>query len=310
MASSQDELLRDRYRRFEFFGALALAAIACLCVRLYVFPYAVPSLKLELVVLAGQFLDELAATLLVALLAAGWYFWRMSHVNESRVESVPASDINSLLRANASKSKGWLYKGGCGRYTRATTISILASEAAKTKHSRSIVVFVLDPQEQSACETYAAYRRAAESDPSWTVARVQQEVIATAIVALQHAAHKSQLMVKVYVINHFSAFRLDISDDCAVLTKEDKRLPAIRVDRGTPFYESFRDELENVLVRQSREIVLNEAAAATLRGVADLTVADLRSLAAELQLCREESLDRISWADVVKGVKQPVDPYQ
>ena len=60
------------------------------------------------------------------------------------------------------------------------------------------------------------------------------------------------------MLEHFSAFRLDISDDYVVITKEDKEASGLRADKGTYFYDSYIDE-ERLHERQATNIIVTDS---------------------------------------------------
>ena len=63
------------------------------------------------------------------------------------------------------------------------------------------------------------------------------------MVITKAVAHSEGLIdAQILVSDHFSSFRVDISQLCAIETREDATAPALRSDRGTYYYDALNDE--------------------------------------------------------------------
>jgi len=51
------------------------------------------------------------------------------------------------------------------------------------------------------------------------------------------------LRISLYLCSHYSAFRIDLSEDYVIITKEDRAAPAIICPKSTHFYKSYKDEI-------------------------------------------------------------------
>lgn len=172
------------------------------------------------------------------------------------MEVIEAKEINTTLKSVLGSTKCWVYKGTCGRYTRATTIPKLAEAARNSSLGRDITICLLNPSNEKLCNEYAIYRKSLKSADSlkpWTQNIVQEEIIATVIVALKYTYLQPLLRINVYFVDHFSAFRLDISDSFVIVTKEDKEASALKADAGTYFYDSYKDDVR-LTERQSKSL--------------------------------------------------------
>jgi hypothetical protein len=104
---------------------------------------------------------------------------------------------------------------------------------------------MLDPTSLRAVRSYSDYRqslRSAEKDP-WTPGRVVIEIYATVLHAFLARAQQPFLKVNISVLDQFSPFRLDLSDEYVVLTKEDREAPAVKCVRDSYFYDAYLEEL-------------------------------------------------------------------
>ncbi|MFI5444321.1 hypothetical protein [Polaromonas sp. UC242_47] len=253
-----DEILSKQHYRRTFFVVVGLVLTLALVARFFVLPYFAPAQSLAGEALLGSLLDNLVVSLLLAVFLGGFVFWLTpAVVKRSTIEVIAPKQINPLLKSAASATRSWVYKGACGRYTRATTIPKLA-EAARTEGlGRDITICILNPKNDNLCAAYATYRRSLKSGKSaepWSRQLVQEEILATAITALKFQFSEPLLRINVFFVDHFSAFRLDISDQYVVVTKEDKEASALRADAGTYFYDSYKDDVR-LTERQSKVMV-------------------------------------------------------
>lgn len=253
-----DEILSKQHYRRTFFGVVALVLLLALVTRFFVLPFFAPTQTLTSAALLGSLLDNLVVSLFLAVFLGAFVFWLTpSIVKRSAIEIIAPKQINPLLKAAATVTRSWVYKGACGRHTRASTLPRLAEAARIEGLGRDITVCVLNPNNDALCAAYATYRRSLKSGSSgtpWTRQVVQEEILATAITALKYQFSEPLLRIRFFFVDHFSAFRLDISDQFVVVTKEDKEASALRADAGTYFYDSYKDDVR-LTERQSIEMV-------------------------------------------------------
>ena len=303
-----DEIFSKQHYRRTFFGVVALVLALALVTRFFVVPYFAPAQTLTGPALLGSLLDNLVVSLFLAVCLGGFVFWLTpAIVKRSAIEVIEPKQINPLLKSAASATRSWIYKGACGRYTRATTIPKLAEVARTDGIGRDITVCILNPKNDALCAAYATYRRSLKSGNSgtpWTRQVVQEEVLATAVTALRFQFSEPLLRVRVFFVDHFSAFRLDISDQYVVVTKEDKEASALRADAGTYFYDSYKDDVR-LTERQSREMVC----CGKLEFTGTLDEAQLREALKCADLFEDVKLAELDKARLLAAVNTPSDPY-
>ncbi|MFG6432692.1 hypothetical protein [Roseateles sp. LYH14W] len=303
-----DEILSKQHYRRTFFGVVALVLALALVTRFFVLPYFAPAHALTSAALFGALLDNLVVSLFLAVFLGGFVFWLTpSIVKRSAIDVVAPKQINPLLKSAASATRSWVYKGACGRYTRATTIPKLA-EAARTEGiGKDITICILNPKNDDLCAAYATYRRSLKSGNSgkpWTRQVVQEEVLATAVTALRFQFSEPLLRIRVFFVDHFSAFRLDISDQYVVVTKEDKEASALRADSGTYFYDSYKDDVR-LTERQSKEMVC----CGKLEFAGPLDEAKLREALKCSGIFEDAKLVELDMARLLVAINTPSDPY-
>jgi hypothetical protein len=303
-----DEILSKQHYRRTFFGVVALMLALALIVRFFVLPWIDPVQNLTGTALLGSLLDNLVVSLFLAVFLGAFVFWLTpSIVKRSAIEVIAPKQINPLLKSATSATRSWTYRGGCGRYTLASTIPKLAEAARAEGIGRDITICVLNPMNDSLCAEYATYRRSLKSGNSgtpWTRQVVQEEVLATALTALKFRFSEPLLRIRVFFVDHFSAFRLDIADQYVVVTKEDKEASALRADAGTYFYDSYKDDVR-LTERQSKEMTC----CGKLEFSDQVDAVKLREAIKCADLFNEARLGELDLARVLSCVNAPSDPY-
>lgn len=303
-----DEILSKQHYRQIFYGVVGLILALALVTRFFVLPYFAPAQALTGVALLGSLLDNLVVSLFLAVFLGAFVFWLTpSIVKRSVIEVIEPKQINPLLKAAVTGTRSWVYKGACGRYTRATTIPKLAEAAKNEGIGRDITVCLLNPKNEAVCTAYATYRRSLKSGKSgapWTCQVVQEEIIATAVTAMKYQFSEPLLRIRVFFVDHFSAFRLDIADQFVVVTKEEKEASALRADAGTYFYDSYKDDVR-LTERQSTEMICCGKLQFDLR-------IDEAKLHEALQCAGVFDVSKLSALDVprlLNCINTPSDPY-
>lgn len=303
-----DEILSKQHYRRTFFVIVALVLTLALIIRFFVLPWFDPVHKLTVAAILGSLLDNLVVSLFLAVFVGAFVFWLTpSIMKRSAIEVIEPKQINPLLKSAIPGTRSWTYKGGCGRYTRATTIPKLAEVARAEGFGRDITICILNPMNDLLCAEYATYRRSLKSGNSgtpWTRQVVQEEILATAITALKFRFSEPLLRIRVFFVDHFSAFRLDIADQYVVVTKEDKEASGLRADAGTYFFDSYKDDVR-LTERQSKEMTC----CGKLEFSDQINEVQLREAIRCTNLFNEARLVEINLVRVLNCVNAPNDPY-
>lgn len=282
--------------------------VLALGTRFFALPAFNPLLSLSLTTFVASLLDNLVISLFLAVFIGVFVFWLTPEiVRRSTIEVLEPKQINPLLKAATSETKSWVYKGACGRYTRATTLPKLADAARVEGIGRDITICVLNPKNDALCAEYATYRRSLKSGMAgtpWTRQVVQEEVLATAITALQYQFSEPLLRIRVFFVDSFSAFRLDISDRYVVVTKEDKEASALKADAGTYFYDSYKDDVR-LTERQAAEL----KCCGKLEFNGAISESVLREVIRCANLIDDAKLNELNVNRILECVNAPADPY-
>jgi hypothetical protein len=303
-----DDILSKKHYRRAFYLVVSLVLVLSMVTRFLVLPIYDPILKISIGAFAAASLDTLMASLLITVAIGSFVFWlRPEIVKRSTIEVVEPKQINPLLKHATTISRGWIYKGACGRHTRASTLPRLAEAARVAGIGRDITICILNPMNSSLCSEYAIYRRSLKSRNSgttWTRQVVQEEIIATAITAMKFIFTEPLLRIRVFFIDNFSAFRLDIADEYVVVTKEDSEASALKADAGTYFYDSYKDDVR-LTERQGREL----KCCGKLEFKGDISDALLREAILCANIADDSLLSTLDVERIRRCVNSPTDPY-
>ncbi|EOI6441934.1 hypothetical protein ACMU9X_001349 [Yersinia enterocolitica] len=255
-----NEILSSKYYRRLFFSLLFILLIVIFLTRLFVFKYFDSSLDISFLALVSLVFNGLISSFIVTVAIGSFIFFATPAIfKKSKMEVISAKEISILFRRSVVDTKSWIIKGACGRFTRDNTLHAMVREAKIRSIGRSIRILLIDPNNERICSEYAIYRKSLSSASKetvapWSTKKVQEEVISSILVALSVKNDEPILRVDIFLLNHFSAFRLDISDHHVIITKEDRQATALRADSGTYFYDSYIDEV-SLHERQSKAII-------------------------------------------------------
>ncbi len=302
-----DNILEKKHYRNIFYLIMLLILLLTVLLRVFVFPhyFEVP------VEWKGFFLslcDNFIVSLVITIIIGCFIFWLTpDNVLISKIEIIEPKEINPTLKSVLSSTSNWIYKGTCGRYTRATTLPRLAEAARNSGFGRNITICLLNPKNEKLCKEYAIYRKSLKSaDPKkpWTRESVQEEIIATTVAALKYIYLEPLLRINIFFVDHFSAFRLDISDSFVIVTKEDKEASALKADAGTYFYNSYKDD---VRLTERQSLSLGHFPTLVFNG--DVDEAKLNEVLSHTNFFDHSLLSQESIQSILEKINKPKDPY-
>ncbi len=298
---------RVHYRR-NFIALVLVVVAALLLIRFFVLPRQ-SSTGGDIIpwwTIAASFIESLSVTLLVTLLVAGFIFWATPpELLRFGLRVVGPKDINQMLRASVQSTKSWQFKGACGRYTRAVTLPSLVAAAERDRKARKVSLCLLDPSKDDVCLGYAELRNSlsGRGRKTWTAQQVQEEVIATIVSALQ-CGESALFDVDIYLVDQYSSFRMDITDDFALITKEDPRDAALRSDAGTDFYNSYKDEYRHV-TKQARHLPR-----LSIQRIGEkVQHATVKQIVNDFGLLSDDKYLQLDESKIIEAINNPNNPY-
>jgi hypothetical protein len=206
------------------------------------------------------FLGNFAATVAIFIATYGFYvFVTPSGLRNAEVLPLRSAEIaDEIVDLRVAVSDYWFW-GRSGSYFRAAVLPKLDELARRERRHVTVRIVVPDPAEPGNAVRYASMRRGlGEEADAQTLAA---NVLATVIAAVVASARNPYLHVRIGLCATVPVLRHDVSTSGALVTRDARTLPAILVNAGNPYFEMFRDAVENELA-QSRTITWNMAAAA------------------------------------------------
>jgi hypothetical protein len=248
-------------------------------------------------------IDNLAAGLIVAAVTSLllWFISPKAQVEED-VASLASWNIHEVLHAPLTDTKNYWFRGRSGRFMRSTVMPALFEAGRRESQLRQFFMLLPDPAETSTLAAYAHYRNSLASETRvWDVSKIQVEIIATILAAAYYSNSSHFFSTKVYLKSDFALFRLDMSDNQLVMTREDPKWPAIICSGRSKFYASYHEEFRNE-AENAKELDVSKA-----QVPADPDRADINQLVAALGI--PLSLSDADSDAVIDAMKRPKLPY-
>lgn len=299
-------LAKEHYRK-PFFLTVGLLIILGLVVRYFVLPDFDPNLSLTFAEFIGMLLDGFIISLIITVALGTFLFWLTPKImKKSVMDVIEPKEIGPLLKKAAIESRSWIFKGVSGRYSRSVTLPEMAREARLQSLGRDVSLYLLNPAIDSLCEEYSVYRNSLKSSngKDWSQAKVRNEVIATVISAIVLNREQPLLGVKLFFVNHFSAFRLDISDQYVIVTKEDKEAAGLKADKESYFYASYKDDIR-LLERQSVKVDVKSSPPS----MRDINSSDIKTILCEMEVFSTEQIHALDYNKILELIQNPKNPY-
>ena len=244
--------------------------------------------------------DNLISGLLSSIMLMGLAVWLLSS-SEGTHELRPSEIRPTLIDGvNATKKTYW-FRGRSGRFLTATVIPKLVSRSAGELRTLDIRVQMLDPSNVEACGNYADYRRRIKVAREAETARGIQLEIFGHLVSIHVATSESLLVAEIYLHRVFALYRVDLNDAYAVITREKKSEPGIKVASSNPFFEFL---VEDFRLMESQALKLPDAKKLVS---ADLSADRIRELIGEWKL--PMTLTDSEMETVLAHARKPMDPY-
>jgi len=247
--------------------------------------------------------DNLAAGLVVAMVSSFllWLISPKAHFEED-IAAIQPWNIHELLQAPIADTKTYWFRGRSGRFMRSEVMPALDAAGRRDSVLRTLHMLLPDPTETLMLADYAHYRGSLQgAKGTWNAARIQNEILATIIAAARRTNANHFFDVKLHLNSDFALFRLDMSDDRLIMTREDPKWPGIVCSSRSKFYASYHEEFRNEAGR-AKTLDLSLAVVPT-----PLQAANVDGLLAALSLLITLTDD--DRAAIVEGVENPERPY-
>jgi len=248
-------------------------------------------------------IDNLVAGLVVAMVSSLllWLISPKAHFEED-IAAIQPWNINELLQTPLADTKSYWFRGRSGRFIRSAVMPALDAAGRRESVLRTLHMLLPDPADTSMLADYAHYRGSLQdARGTWDASRIQNEILSTIISAARRANVNHFFEAKIYLKSDFALFRLDMSDDRLLLTREDPKWPGIVCSSRSKFYASYHEEFRNEANR-AKSIDLSLATVP-----ASLQPNDVDGILAALSL--SITLTDEDRTAIVKAVEKPENPY-
>jgi hypothetical protein len=229
----------------------------------------------------------------------------------SMVRVLHGADVGHALAEARRQTSWWAFKGGTGTFTRAVTLPDSIEQARLRHGTLDFAVEIIDPTDEAVCERYARFRQSLSREPDatgerWTVDRTRKESFATVLAACWHLQRSGLLKIDVRLSTHLTTLRFDLSSACVIITQEDPRAPALRIDCGETYYNRYKIELQYSR-EQSRRVPIEQAYQVRLDD--EPGVEQTRKLFEALEVPLPRSFGDREVSEIVAKAIQPRNPY-
>jgi hypothetical protein len=242
--------IRER-RQFLFLIVALLALI--LLLRIYVFPK-IDNLTIKENVLSIS--DKLFTSLITTVIVGWFVFWISYEEIKKKVELIRSTRlIEEKLESLRRDTNQYYFSGGTGSYTRTVTLPKLNELSYSNKSSISVSIILMNPNNELLCNTYSSYKNSLEGFNKWNNIEVRSKIFASILSIYKYKMNSNFLEVNIYLKDFFSLLRIEISQNGIVISKEDKELPILYLDKSSYLYSPYVEDFRQV-VKQSKLITI------------------------------------------------------
>ena len=195
---------------------------------------------------------EIAASVLIEILAGasiilGFYSLYVYFIGPNaafrEVSVIRSQDIGERMKSVPIGVRHYMFWGRSGSFFRAYPLLELDRQARESKRNIVIDVLLPDPDEERLVQSYRDILAALEEQPSNNP--LLPNVLATCMACAIVASNNKHLDIRVHLSRFLPAFRVDLSDNGAILTQDDKKKSALYFEYGSEFYDMFMSTVTN-----------------------------------------------------------------
>jgi hypothetical protein len=235
-------------------GRLFTGLVVLLCLFLLLIRYWIGDFDISRV--AASVIEALLGTFVAALGISAFLRYYAPRDLHSELAIVEPRDLNQQFGRLLGSTNSWRYKGNFGRWFRTKALSTLSARARNEHREIEVACIVIDPENVPLCTLHAQARNAvktADGKEDWTSDDVRREVYATIVCCF---AYRSTLSIRLGLLNYFEPQRFDIASSAAIVTREDRKAPALRLNDGGYFFAAASRDYANAF-EQCRVITVD-----------------------------------------------------
>lgn len=233
--------LTSSYARKRFFGGFSLLVAICLLLIWVAEANFTWPITKEIVVAV---LIEIAAGSLVILAFYALYVYFIgANIAVREVNVTRPQDISERMRALPLNVRHYMFWGRSGSFFRSYPLLELDRQARENKRNIVVDVLLPDPDDERLVKSYRDIMKALGEKPGDNP--LLPHVLATCMACAIVSSNNKHLDVRIHLSRFLPAFRVDLSDNGAILTQDDKKKSALYFNYGSEFYDMFRSTVTN-----------------------------------------------------------------
>ncbi|MCG5461795.1 hypothetical protein MED01_006666 [Micromonospora sp. MED01] len=226
-----------------FFASLILAAVIIVLVRFLLIPDSKDAADWQGTLAA--ILDNLLAATATSLAIGVAYVVLLPKLEVEQVEIIQPRLISGALEAAARDCTRWSIRARTASYFARVVAPLLRDNALRAGGSIEIKVQLLDPGNDKALEAYARYRsNRPGASAVWSAARVRTEICSTILAMAVYRNEAPRLEIEVGLSSDFWVLSLDLCDEIAFITGQNKGQPCLCVRRTSQLFSGWREDFE------------------------------------------------------------------
>lgn len=233
--------LSSPYARKRFFWGFIAFASACIALILLERAYLCSGGFQE--VIEAVLVNVLTSSLIIIFFYSLYLNFIGPNLGLREVTVTRPRDIRERLEALTVGTKSYTFWGRSGSYFRSTPLRKLDAEAKNSKYIIDVDVLVPDPNDERLIQSYREIRDSLGEPTDGNPLLLN--VLATAIVCATIDSNNKYIRVKLYKSKFLPAFRVDMSDNGAILTQDDPAKSALFFEARSEFHEMFRTTVRN-----------------------------------------------------------------
>lgn len=246
--------LASPYARKRFFWGFVIFGVLCI-IALYLARTFVSLGDLREIVEAVA-IEVLAGVLIVL----GFYVLYMHFIGPNaglrEVTATRPRDIREKMEALPIDTRYYVFWGRSGSYFRSAPLLKLDEQARKKKIITDVDVVLPDPMDPRLIKSYREILSSLGETPGENP--LLANALATSMACAIISANNKYIRIRVFYSKFLPAFRVDMSENGAILTQDDPAKSALFFEGGSEFHEMFRTTVRNEMA-VSQEVKWDES---------------------------------------------------
>lgn len=233
--------LTSSFARKRFFVGLSLLIVFCLVLVGLVKAYITWPTTNEIIV--SVLIQIVSGSVIILGFYALYVYFIGDNAAVREVNVTRPQDISERMIAMPKGVRHYMFWGRSGSFFRAYPLLELDRQARENQRSIVVDVLLPDPDDERLVRSYRDILKALGEEKGDNP--LLPNVLATCMACAIVSSNNKHIDIKVHLSRFLPAFRVDLSDNGAILTQDDKKKSALYFDYGSEFYDMFRSTVTN-----------------------------------------------------------------